>query len=283
MKKIIYTLSLLVAVGFLTMSLYPAGAAAGGNIDATGSPLSNGNCGQAGCHTPGIFTTTTAISIKDSAGVAVTGYVPGKTYTVRVAVAGTPATGKYGFEMIDMKGTTTTTINGFAATGLQVTGVKQTTLGTRKFVEFNGVSSTGIFDCKWIAPAAGNGNVVFYAAGMTVNGNGSGDNRGDNATSAQLTVSEIRAGNNEIAGIEGVSIATSFSGEFFEIGAISSDSKACTVRIVNVKGQLVGAHAWSMVAGDNKLHVSTAGLGSGVYAVAIMHGNEMLTKKFLKL
>lgn len=127
-------------------SMYPNGAPAG----YTGSPGDAKNCVY--CHNGSASTTSGMISTN----IPSTGYLHDSTYTITVAVTGS---GWKGFEVSpqNVVGTQLGTL--IAGTNSHLTG------GTKYITQSARISSTpATWVFQWKAPAAGTGDVTFYAA-----------------------------------------------------------------------------------------------------------------------
>ncbi|MBL7825948.1 MAG: T9SS type A sorting domain-containing protein [Saprospiraceae bacterium] len=160
-----------------------ASSAGKGNTGAPGDELSGGQPRTClTCHNQGPITASLAISVLDSAGNAITKYHPGKQYTaqVKITASGTNLSG-YGFQMIALKNSGNTDLDGFS--DVNPNNYKIATISNgRTYAEHDNISASNTFNVKWTAPPAGTGNITFYAAGNGVNGNGttSGDGAGIN-------------------------------------------------------------------------------------------------------
>ena len=186
-KKIL----LIAFAGILGVMLYAyrSGAANNGGIDGTGAS-GGGGCGS--CHGSG-STDGAAVEL-DSAGVAVTSYLPGMAYTVKIKGTNGSSTSlpKFGFQVTVVKASgagsnpsdagtwgtmpasvqlTTGSNSGLAETIIEQRAAITATSGTGA----NG--TTYVESIPWTAPASGTGSVVIYGVMNEVNGNGnsSGD------------------------------------------------------------------------------------------------------------
>jgi len=161
----------------------------GGSAPAgyTGSPLENNNrtCSSAngGCHTGGGASFQTGLITSN---VPECGYIAGQTYTITVYVT-SPNRTKFGFSISPQL--TNGNLGGsmIASTGTQLNGggryLTHTSAGTS---ETGTNERTWTFD--WVAPAAGSGDVTFYAALNATNSNGA--NSGDLIFNSTLTIFE---------------------------------------------------------------------------------------------
>ena len=177
--------------GILGVMLYAyrSGAASNGGIDGTGAS-GGGGCGS--CHGSG-STDGAAVEL-DSAGVAVTSYIPGMAYTVKIkGTNGSSSTlPKFGFQVTVVKASGAGSNPSDAGTwGTMPTTVQLTTSSNSGLAEsiveqraaVTATSGTGtngttyVESIPWTAPATGTGSVVIYGVMNEVNGNGnsSGD------------------------------------------------------------------------------------------------------------
>jgi hypothetical protein len=184
MKKVVVSFFFLVAIGILLVGR-SGGAAEILNQGYTGAP-GESNCGQ--CHSGGIYgTVTPQIQIfQQGTTTPVTAYTPGATYDMQVTVnntSGSPL--RFGFQMTALRAAGNQALAGYSNLG---TNVQQITANARTYVEQNASSATNLFTFRWTAPAAGTGNVIFYASGNCANNNGG--TSGDKAGTQTLQISE---------------------------------------------------------------------------------------------
>ena len=114
--------------------------------------------------------------------------------------------------------------------------------GAVQFASHSGVAATRpgtpgprVFMVDWIPPAAGSGDVIFYAAGNATNN--SGNNTGDNVYTTNMTLSQAQCNLTGSPTISGVSNAAA-------AGAISSNA-------------LIAIYGSGFAAGDAKYSVAT--------------------------
>lgn len=201
MKQRILLLIFAGILGSISLSSYRDGYAFNGS-DGSGAT------GSTGCSCHG---STSAIGTKvelDSAGVPVTSYRPGMSYTVKISAANTTATSypKFGFQLATVKvsgaGTGSAVQAGTWGTPLP-TGVKNTSTASSglpiPFIEHSaaaiaattgtgGSGTTYVESIPWTAPAAGTGSFKIYGVLLASNGNNSdvGD-RAQVATAVTIT------------------------------------------------------------------------------------------------
>jgi hypothetical protein len=152
MKKIVI-LSCLTIVISVTISLFSNIASSnpsGGPAGNTGSPADKQTCAHSGCHSGSASTVSTGIL---SSSVPTVGYKPGATYNVMVSQTGT---GRKGFQVSPQ--TTAGLLQGSLIAG---SGSK---IVSTKYITHNASNSSNpcTWNFKWVAPAAGTGDVTFY-------------------------------------------------------------------------------------------------------------------------
>lgn len=201
----------LVLLGFIAIATailygHHTGEAASGG-DCTGASGPSG-CGP-GCHSSA--TTNSTVVELDSAGVPVTSYVPGGSYTVKISASNGSTTSlpKFGFQLTVVKlagagtspvdagtwGTLPTNVRKTtpAQSGLPETIIEQSTQITAT-TGTGGNGTTYVESIPWTAPATGTGPVVIYGILNEVNNNG--QNSGDKyqvATAKTITEAAPRA------------------------------------------------------------------------------------------
>ncbi|MEM1215120.1 MAG: choice-of-anchor V domain-containing protein [Bacteroidota bacterium] len=258
--RIIYTLSfvLCAAVLFLGNSSGP-GAVQG--QDRTGSPVANGFCGN--CHAVGAFNPTMTLEVLDN-GQAVTDYMAGESYTVRITVNADMGAQVYGFQAVALHDNNDNAGSFTAGSGQQVT----TLSGSRQYVEHSMRSQSNVFEFQWEAPASGSGNVNFYASVVAANNaQGSG---GDGAArlDAPVVISDASVSTNDLP--ELATALTAFPNpatDRVQLKVSVATSTTAQVRMVNLFGQTLRLQTEQLVTGDNQLTLDLADLPAGQYVV----------------
>ena len=153
------------------------------NRDRTGAPGSDPVCTS--CHNNAGAAVTAAFEILDwNTEEAVTEYIPGQDYIVRMVIVGGDASMNYG-----VQGTSVLADGSNAGSFVSVSDNAQLEdVGGRHIVEHNAPSSSNSFDATWTAPAAGSGDADFYMSALAVNGNGG--TSGDTYVGATFTLPE---------------------------------------------------------------------------------------------
>ncbi|MBP7507613.1 MAG: T9SS type A sorting domain-containing protein [Prolixibacteraceae bacterium] len=221
-KNLILTLAILITgLAFISSVLYNS-ASPGAK---TGSPIDKETCAQ--CHT-GALNPVEWISTN----IPAAGYVSGEKYTVTLS-ASDAAAQKIGFEITAESAggkQANFVITDDTKTKL-VNGNKSVTHKSAGITPVNG-SITWSFD--WIAPAAGTGDVTFYAAINAANGNGS--TSGDKIYTSKLTVAESKTNNVDSKGSIKFNVYPNPAKERLNI---ESESIISSIVIYDLNGKIV--------------------------------------------
>ncbi|MEO0734337.1 MAG: choice-of-anchor V domain-containing protein, partial [Bacteroidota bacterium] len=200
--KCFYSLTFLFG-GLLLITLLGLGNSSGpaGNGNYyTGSPSGGGGteltcslCHNSGRTNYGLPQVDWTIS-ETAGGANVTSYTPGQTYFVTVQVTAPDATVApvgFGFQSIFLDDTATPgsplvagSFSGFDANTQQSTGDF-----SRKYIEHNKRTASGVWNFQWTAPATGFGEVRIYSVGNAVNGSGTAGDSGSESPTI-ITLSE---------------------------------------------------------------------------------------------
>ncbi|MCB0846700.1 MAG: PKD domain-containing protein, partial [Bacteroidetes bacterium] len=153
------------------------------NQDRTGSPFSqSGSC--ASCHSGGNFSPSVSFNLLDQTNSPVTSYIPGNSYIIEYNVTngnGNPS--GFGIQGIGLLSNNQTA----GSLGSTITpNTRISNIGSRQYIEQNGLNSAGNFRVNWTAPATGSGNITFYYTGLAANGNGSSS--GDQGTAKVTSI-----------------------------------------------------------------------------------------------
>jgi hypothetical protein len=284
MKQIIYTCLLL--SGFFLFSNNALGPVARQQKGYTGAPGDEPNTCVT-CHNSGTFGTTAVLQAFDSLGTtAVTRYVLGRTYTLRLTISvtsGTP-TG-YGFQMIDIRQSNNANVKGFLPKADQAAniGIDTITASSRVYAGHNARLTSNIINVKWKAPSTDIGTVAFYAAANAVNG--AGGSAGDNGSPSVrlLLPSPISSRTNELAENITVQLSPNPTPNQLNVMLDSKDAKKLRVQISDITGRLVLADSWSISAGQNQRAFDLKNLSRGAYMVQIIENQNIVSKKIFKL
>ena len=91
-------------------------------------------------------------------------YTPGETYNLTALVLGSHDRG-YGFQLIAKKGSSSIGTLTAVSSGMAI---------DNEYAEHTTPSSSGIWNFQWTAPMTSDGNITFYASGLSTGG-GTGD------------------------------------------------------------------------------------------------------------
>jgi hypothetical protein len=191
-KTRVVSLLFIVSLLYIVLTSSELGRAEDDNVGNTGAPMENQLCSN--CHNSGNGFGTVSLTIQVfqlGTSNVVTSYVPGTLYDMRVTVnhsAGNPA--GYGFQMTCLTNPGNVPVAGYSNLGTNVQQVLLTNgvYNGRTYLEQPTMSVSNQFNFRWTAPAAGTGNVRFYAAGNSVNGNNMSS--GDKSGNTNLTLPE---------------------------------------------------------------------------------------------
>jgi hypothetical protein len=226
MKKSYFLLPFFAGIGLLWMAA-SGGVAKIQQVDRTGSPVSTTNC--TACHTTFSYNTSATSTLLDN-GVAVTEYVPGNTYTLRVEIQSTGASG-HGFQVVGLLDDNSTA--GSASTTASNTQIS--TLNGREYFEHNGLATGGVYDMTWVAPVAGSGDVTFYGSCVASNASGNTD-RDEYANIPSLTISESTANSVNQLHANKIKVYPNPATDFVQI---SSDYAVESIRVFSVSGKMI--------------------------------------------
>ncbi len=284
MKKIIYLFA-----SFATILLFvnnATGPVAKQQKGYTGAPGDQPNTCVT-CHNSGTYGSSATIQVFDSLGTtAVTKYVLGKQYTLRLTISvtsGTPSA--YGFQMIDIRKKDSTNVKGFLAKTSQAADIGIDTIAAtgRVYAEHNAKLTSNVINVKWKAPSTDLGTIVFYAAGNAVNSGGTfaGDN-GTPSVSVQIT-SPISSGVNELAENVQIQLSPNPTPSTVSVWLNSKVSKVLKIQITDISGRIVLSENWSVTMGQNQRLLDMHTFAKGAYMVQIVDNQNIISKKILKL
>ena len=226
-----------------------------------------------GCSCHGSTTTINPTVELDSAGQAVTSYVPGGSYTVKISGTSSSARPYFGFELSMVKATGAGSSSAVQAGtwGTMPSGAKSVTSSTKIMVEQNtrvaAVSGMYSISIPWTAPAAGTGSVRIYGLINGVDGTGgTGGDGAQIATNNGLTITEAAAG----------TLTASAS-----IALTSGTNPACagsslTFTATPTNGGTAPTYQWTVNgtnAGTNSATFTTSTLASGDVVKCVMTSN----------
>jgi hypothetical protein len=286
MKKLTFTLfALITALLFLNNARGPIVVQQRGY---TGAPGDQPNTCLT-CHNSGTFNPTMTIELFDSIGTTrVTRYALNRQYTVRLSIttaAGTTASG-FGFQLIDLRRTDNSNVQGFLPKDKQDAniGIDTLTSGTTKrvYAEHNARLTSNVINVRWKAPATDLGIITFYGAGNAVNAGNT--NAGDNGTpSANLSISSPSVtGINELAENVAIQVSPNPTVSDVVLNLESKKAKDLSVRIVDISGRTIITEKWSVQVGNNKRVINMSTVSKGAYMVQIVENQNVISSKIIK-
>ena len=223
MKKSIYSVLTISALFTLLLTLNSSTNGPGGN--RTGSPGASGSCGS--CHGGGSFFGQNKVGIVLPGDTNfLTSYTPGAEYEFLVRLKGTST--KMGFQA-----TAILTSGSAAGTlGTAPSGTNTYMSGSKIIWGHTMPSTTGEWRIKWTAPAAGSGNISFYASAVFANNNGR-DN-GDQVVPGSKTITEDAANNAKSVNVETVQLLGNPVQD-----AIVLNERVNLLTVMNMQGKVV--------------------------------------------
>ena len=231
----------------------------------TGSTTDGSTCGTGtGCHN----SANTQVIAQDmiSSNIPEAGYAAGATYTLTVnpKKAGTSV---WGFEMMaeDAAGTGVGTF----ANGTDVNTKDNGLRATHKFATTTSADKQ-TWSMEWTAPAAGTGDIRFYAASLAANGNG--NTGGDDVVIDTLFVSENATAS--IADLTQIAIELypNPASNFINISGYGNSNASLSVF------NKLGAEVMSVPFARQ---IDVSNLPKGAYHLKIVNGDVAITKNFL--
>ena len=252
MKNFFILLPLISVLVYILLVSYQEGPASFGGINGTGATGVTG----CSCHNPSP-TTTTVVSLQLlDAGVPVTSYIAGHTYTVQITgtqTSGTLTLPRFGFQVAIVKSVGSGTAGAVSAGSFSAapTGTHLFTLGSINIFEHGptsipattgtgGSGSTYVESIQWTAPATGTGSVKIYGTVNAVNGDGSDDPglNQDKWNNTSSTIAELSV----ITGASAVCLGSNIPLTDATPGGVWSSSSG-SVATVSTAGVVTGAAA----------------------------------------
>jgi hypothetical protein len=279
--KMLYVVFFLLLGGFFLASS-SGGRASVANEGNTGAPGDNAPAGRvcATCHSGAGIQVALDIDVADLDGNAVTSYVPGQVYRVKVmvnTVAGNPLA--YGFQLVAEANETKQSTNSFQNPS---TNAKLASLiNGRQYAEHKNPSNTNEFTVEWTAPAAGTGDVIFYSAGNGVNLNGS--ITGDGASQTSFTLTE-EAGSSafEAPSFSSFQIAPNPAYDLIQVSGTDGFNGAYRVRVVDLQGRVVRQEMRFAFGGALTEPVMIGDLPAGTYFLQLLGEGKISSAQFYK-
>ncbi|OSZ81761.1 hypothetical protein CAP35_00395 [Chitinophagaceae bacterium IBVUCB1] len=276
MKKKNLLLTILAGFTALAVSSYSTGPA-GQGANRTGSNSTSAGCDGPGCHAANNTALSVTVAITDTANTTpVTSYVAGKKYRLRV-IGGTTALSQsqFGFQVSAVRASSTSTQAGtITAGGTSTANTTVKTVGSLQIGEHSApLTATGAgmawaytANLYWTAPAAGAGQVKFFAVINAVNGTGTVS--GDAPNAGSLTIGESTSVNN----VENNVSFKAFPNPAINTININADGIGTgnvTINVYDIRGKVIGTQNAS--ASNNMLNtqIDCSKWAAGMYYVQI--------------
>lgn len=224
------------------------------------------------CHIRGPYTPVFDLFLSDAAGNRVTYYLPGQQYNFEVRVADISAKAKtFGFQTVPLDGEDNF-VGTWGQLGSRVRKIKD--LG-REYLTHSSPSTTGIFKAVWTAPATDLGNITFYLAGVTADGEGA--SIGDNSDTTKFVVPSLTSSSTNIE-IKSLEVFPTLTTD--RITTLVADDLSF-LRIFDTNGKMV-LQKKDPLPGDFNIDVSDYGFGYYFIFGINKEGNLISKGCFLK-
>ncbi len=227
MKNLFTRLGFLVA---FVIYLFLLSNSSGAPAQTTGAP-GEATCGRSSCHN--VTENQGSATISLNFGEGATAYVPGETYTVKIAIEGAQNESKNGFQIValDAQDANIGAWNITDANAMQMRSG-----GGREYITHDsGGNSQTSWEVNWVAPAEDGGNVTFYLAVNDAN-----DNGGRTGDAIYITKTTIEPSNStNIAEVIAQSVQIYPNPAFDYITVESPNYAIHTYRLFNINGQQV--------------------------------------------
>ena len=274
----IFTVSILLTTGFIKK--YNSGIAG-----YTGAPGEQ-TCAGGGCHGGGVSGTQT-ITINSLPTFSNNEYIPGTVYNLSLTISGAGSSfTKFGFgcEALNTSNVNTGTLQ-TAGSGVTFQNAPN---GRRNATHTSGKLGTGgaTFTFQWKAPAAGEGDAVFYYCGNAVNGNGS--TGGDLPIPGSYTVTEgvatVTTGINETSAniVSQVSLFPNPASDYATVSYLLKETKSVSIELTDLKGKLIkNLSIENQKPGSYEKVISLQGMDKGIYFMKVSSGAGQAAQKML--
>lgn len=278
-SKFLLVTILALVIGVLSLG-NSGGRAATGNGDNTGSPAASGAFCQS-CHSAGAFNPSVTIEVfEEGTTTAITEYAPEVTYDVKITVsAGNGSPAGYGMQtsVLDANNLTAGSFSD-PSNAAQIS----TLSGGREFLEQSQVNSSGVFEGKWTAPAAGTGGVTFYTGANAVNGDGSTAGDGSTKSTFALTEGTASSNQNRNALAAQVKIFPNPVQDVFNVEIVGATSGQHSVALFNAAGQQVLNEIINVQYGMDVHTFDVSNLAKGIYQLQVSQNGQVNVQMMVK-
>ena len=270
------------------LSSYHTGPAAGGQnrCGVLGSPTT---CGQAGgCHSAAKGTAVT-ITV-DSGSTAVTHYVPGQAYTIKIHGTSTSNNSFFGFQFVSASGTGNAQVQAGVSSGFPKHVTKHNLLNSSSniaFIEHDSqliATSPGNYNASftWTAPSTGTGKITMYCSLNAVNGDGlqdSADISGNTSVVLTQATSGIEMNSNQIS----LSAFPNPVINTLNMSLENADKGSYTLQVFNLMGVSVANQQLEINATSKTVNLNTNSWAPGVYNIVLEKAGSRKTITVMKL
>lgn len=243
--------------------------------DKTGSPISDGKCID--CHSAGKYGVQAELRIFDGDN-EVSGYVPGKQYTIKYRVKHTGNPKKYGFQTVALSsdnknaGKFANIQNGF--------NIKK--INNIEYLEHSSPKDNEFMNVDWTAPTNGIGDISIYFGAIAANGNGG--RSGDGGDTTAITLHELNP--NYVKSIKKdeknlFSMKSNIVSQNIEISLIPSIDDF-SLFVISKEGRKILSKKGNNLSTDN-LVLDISQLSTGVYYLYIRSKGNFKALPFVKI
>lgn len=206
-------------------------------------------------------------------------YDPGKTYTLKITnspISGSPSV--YGFQAVSLSATNVQA----GDWGTSPAGMTQKTIANRKYIEHSEPATNGVFELSWVAPAAGTGDVTFYAASLAGNGNNSVS--GDGMVKNTLVIQENGTSSTDEASqdIASLEVMPNPVADMLNLRITSRLAGAHKIQIYSATGAILKTMPVNVQVGQTTTSVPVDELAPGLYLVQLCGEGHMTAVQMLK-
>jgi hypothetical protein len=286
--KLSKTIKTTTVIAFAAFTYFTLASSSGGFSSAnyTGAKGSSAGCS---CHTSNTPATNITFEL-DSAGVPVTQYVGGMSYTLKVKGTNSSNLPYYGFELAIVKGSgSAQTQAGTWGTVTTPAGKTQTrTMSTLSIIEHNQpiaiTAATNTYDIvvPWTAPAAGAGTVSVYCTLNAVNGTGGTGGDAPNNKSVSFTEETVVPNSvNNVSANLAVTVYPNPTHSSLNINLQNANNDAYTLQVFDMSGKLLHNEAFN--ASGNYTHIiNTQTFANGMYLLQLSNATQQFKQSFIK-
>jgi predicted lipoprotein with Yx(FWY)xxD motif len=272
MKKRILLFTATAGIIGLTLtseSIGPARSTAGNRTGAQGSITTCGGGGSS-CHNGTGAATTVTITV-DSGSTAVTRYVPGMTYTVKIHGTNTSLLMHFGFEFASVSGTGTSQIQAGTASGFPTNVAADVTSGLT-IVEHHAAlaaTSAGVYDVSftWAAPTTGVGNITLYSTLNAVVGDDNVSDAADASNNTSLVLTQEAASTSVASVTSNITMSAFPNPVTNELHLAITEAGTYSVQAYDLSGRSVSNE--NITVNGAPASINTANWATGMYIVEV--------------